>query len=178
MTRTAILHLGGHYGRVRTTAAVADVLEEHAPLVIISSEECPRLVSAALLRELADDVRVLWHYEAWDTVSQFTLLWPILEARGIRRLIVVTDHYHLARALRIAAQVLVGRGITVIGVPHLGGDLDRRERWLSSLRDQCRALVWAWTGWLWYDRQTWRTRMPAIQRWAEEAAHLHGELIR
>jgi uncharacterized SAM-binding protein YcdF (DUF218 family) len=178
VTRTAILHLGGNYGRVRTTAAVADVLEEHAPLVIISSEECPRLVSAALLRELADDVRVLWHYEAWDTVSQFTLLWPILEVRGIRRLIVVTDHHHLPRALRVAAQVLVGRGIHVIGVPHLGGWLEKREGWRASVRDQLRALVWAWTGWLWYAPDIRAARMPAIRRWAAEAAQLQGELIR
>lgn len=177
--QTAILHLGGDVSRVRTTAVVLQQLRAgaHDPLLIISSEEQPSLVHATLDHSL-HRLRPLWHYEAWDTVSQFTLVWSILEARGVRRLVVVTDHYHLRRALLIAAQVLAGRGIEVIGVPHLGGDLDKRERWGSVLRDQLRALVWAWTGWLWYEREIRAERAPGFARWADEAARLPGMLIR
>jgi uncharacterized SAM-binding protein YcdF (DUF218 family) len=177
MTRTAILHLGGDAARARTTAVVWQQLRDHDPLVILSTEELPGLVLSQIDPSLRA-VRVLWHYEAWDTVSQFTLVWPILEARGIRRLVVVTDHYHMRRALRIADQVFVGRGIEVIGVPHLGGDLDKQERLSSIWRDELRALVWAWTGWLWYARDIRAARLPAHARWAAEAARLPGTLIR
>lgn len=174
---TAILHLGGDPKRVRTTAVVLQQLREHDPLLIISSEEQPSLVHAMLDQRL-HPVRPLWHYEAWDTVSQFTLVRPILEARGVRRLVVVTDHYHLRRALRIAAIVLAPCGIEVIGVPHLGGDLDKQERLGSLWRDELRAWVWRWTGWLWYERDIRADRAPGFARWADEAARLPGVLVR
>lgn len=175
---TVILHLGGRRPRAWTTGAVARILEDHEPEVVVSSEEDPRWVYEELQRHGIPARRIRWHYEAWDTVSQFTLLCPWLVARGVYRLVVVTDYSHLRRALRIAAVVFRGRGIEVIGVPHLGGDLYHRERRGSLWRDELRAIVWWWTGWLWYARDIRRDRLPAILRWAAEAARLPGGMIR
>lgn len=173
MSRTIILHLGGDPARVHTTAWVAAQFPDAD--VVISAEVAPRRVRAVLEVNGMDPLRLRFDYDGWDTVSQFTTLGLKLRRWRAQRLVVVTDHFHLARAVRIARAAYAFRGIDVIGVPYLGGDLDRRESVRRVWLDVVRACVWRWTGWLWYERAIREERRPVLAAAWREA--LDAEVV-
>lgn len=165
--RVLVLHLGGDPGRSRTTAAVAAALQRagHRVAVLLSTPENAR-EALAELREAGVWGDPVVDFSGWDTVSQVTETWPLVRRLQVDRVVVVTDAFHLPRALRIARGAYLGRGIDVLGAPHLGGDLDRREPWRRVWLDAARALVWRCTGWLWYERAIRARRWPTIAAWA------------
>ena len=115
-------------------------------------EECiNKLKSAKIPKE-----RFIFDYQAWDTVTNFTMTYPRIRDMGIEELYVVSDLFHIPRVQAICESVYLGRGVVKHYIPH-GTDNHKEVIWY----DLCRALFWRFTGILLYDQKTKDERMPA-----------------
>lgn len=158
---TAILHLGGDIRRLERTA---DLAWRHPSAKVVISSELPRLEVIRQLQLLGVSLdRCCLDYQAWDTVTNFTKTFPILRTIGASRVLVVTDLFHMRRAMAIARAVYFLRGITPAACPYMGGNLSRTETTELVLVDALRAWCWRTTGWLFYDRDTYEQRIPAYR---------------
>lgn len=165
-----ILHAGGKVDRARTTAVQA-VRFPHAR-VVISAQLNPAEVMA-LLEGWMQRSRLLFDYRPWDTLTHFTALRQQLRQWDITELRVVTDRYHVRRAVLCARIVLLGTGIRVVGVPHEDQAEQRiDEPWGKWLWDGCRALFYRCTGIVLYDAAVRKARRLAQAVALEEALAL------
>ncbi len=97
---------------------------------------------ALAMRDLAvaaglDAGRVMVEVEARNTIDNARLSVPVVAVHGWRRLAVVTDAYHLPRALYVFRRL----GLPVAGLPVFPPGLPGREWWLACLRE-AGALPW------------------------------------
>ena len=97
---------------------------------------------ALAMRDLAlaaglDGGRLAVEVEARNTIDNARLSRPIVAARGWRRLAVVTDAYHLPRALYVFRR----SGLAVAGLPAFPHGFPGRDWWLACLRE-AGALPW------------------------------------
>lgn len=149
-----VMHVGGNPHRVYTTRRVA---ERFRPIgLIVSAETQPRFVRdvlglpavLSLLEPIAFD------YRPWDTVTHFTVIVDELVDAGVEVLHVVTDRFHLRRAVWVARIILFGTGIRVVGHAHDDPAYRKhRDPWLRLVKDVLRAIVKRATGHLIYDRR-------------------------
>jgi uncharacterized SAM-binding protein YcdF (DUF218 family) len=156
-----ILHLGGNLQRLEKTA---DLAWQHPTAKAIISSELPRaeVIRQLQLHGISLD-RCHLDYQAWDTVTNFTKTLPIMRTLNAQRVFVVTDLFHMRRAMTIARAVYFLRGIKPIACPYMGGDLSRIEPNELVVNNALRAWCWRLTGWLFYDRETYEQRMPAYR---------------
>lgn len=156
----AILHLGGNIARLEKTAELAWL---HPDAKVIISSELPRCEVIRHLQLLGVSLdRCCLDYKAWDTVTNFVKTLPILRIIRARRVLVVTDQFHMRRSMAIARAVYFLRGITPVACPYTGGSLSYVEDDQLVRTDTFRAWWWRITGWLLYYRHVYNERMPAL----------------
>lgn len=165
MTR-AILHLGGNVDRARTTAQVA--ADHLGAEVIIGSESNPTAVLGFLAARHIAPSRITFDYHAWDTVTNFTHILPLLRELRVRELYIVG--WVSPRPLWVARLVYLGRGIRCHYVPHLVEPY--RDPWLRIVKDVVRAAVWRVTGVLLAERRIKAERAASLASYYDEALAL------
>jgi len=153
--KKAILELGGNINRLDTALELAK--QQPDALIIISSEGDPAGCLAKLKAAGIPKDRFILDYKAWDTVTNFTTTLPIIRDQEIGELYVVTDLFHIPRSQVICESVYLGRGVVKHYVAH-GTDDHKEPIWY----DLFRALLWRFTGYLWYDEAVKDSRMPQI----------------
>ena len=127
--------------RVRHAVALALAGRVHHLLMTGGPVRHP-LPEAWAMRELAVAAglapeRVVVEDRARNTIDNARLSAVIVAERGWRRLAVVTDAYHLPRALYVFRRF----GVTAAGLPAFPAGLPASEWWLSCLRE-AGALPW------------------------------------
>ncbi len=138
----AILVLGGSEQR---EWFAADVARQDPNLPIWISSGSPRsyvykiFAKAGIGRD-----RLQLDYKAVDTVTNFTTLVDEFQARGIKKLYLITSDYHMRRAQIIGQIVLGSRGIEF--VPIAVPSERSPESIDKAVRDGARAMLWVITG--------------------------------
>jgi len=95
-------------------------------------------VMAMLAREAGYAGALLQEARASSTKENLALSWPLLQAAGVRRVIVVSDAFHLWRVRRLAAASGFDRAFEVQYAASVGAGADARKplaRWLRALRE-------------------------------------------
>jgi uncharacterized SAM-binding protein YcdF (DUF218 family) len=166
-----ILHLGGRAERIQTTAHIARhwCPEAH---IIFGTEADPANIVATMTAYGIPRDRYTLDYRAWDTLTNFTEVWDLLEKVGTTELYVVTDQYHIRRSMFIAQAVTAFTGITVIPCVEHTEDPGEEEAFLRALRDGFKALFWRVTGITLGSRKLKALRMKQIKAWADQAKTL------
>lgn len=117
--RDVILHLGGNSRRIERTATEAKW--NPGALVLISSEgDKPQILDYLGTRGIHAD-RILIDDTAYDTVGNITDTFSIVKREGAKRVFIVTDDWHMRRAMAIAMVAYAFRGITPIACPYHSG---------------------------------------------------------
>lgn len=147
-----ILQLGGNINRMDTGLQLLQDIPD--AIMIISSElpadEClSRLKEARISKE-----RFIFDYQAWDTVTNFTMTYSKICEMDAEELYIVSDLFHIPRVQAICESVYLGRNILKYYVSH-GTDDHKEVIWY----DLCRALLWKFTGYLLYDQKTKNERI-------------------
>jgi hypothetical protein len=155
-----ILELGGNVNRMQTVKQLAT--ENKTAKIIVSSESPPTAVVDILSSAGIGYERFLLDFNAWDTVTNFTETVKLIKLYQPRRLFIVTDYFHMRRAMAIAKPVYALSGIKLVPVPFMGGDIHYKEPLKLILEDAGRAWVWRLTGKLIYDQTVKDQRMPGI----------------
>ena len=92
-------------------------------------------------------------FSAWDTVTNLALTKDLIVRQiGATNLHVVTETFHLPRAMIIARGVYLFEEMNVIAEEYTGGDQTRVEGWYNTQFDRIRALTFRFSGILFYDR--------------------------
>lgn len=133
-----ILLLGGNAERAAGAMRQAGLWPD-ADIVVGSEREVERAWAELRIAGTVPASRVRFDFKAWDTLTHFTTL-----DRDATDLAVVTDRWHMRRALWLARIVLFGSGIRLHAVPVVT-TIVKRERWWALLGDVARALVWRLT---------------------------------
>jgi uncharacterized SAM-binding protein YcdF (DUF218 family) len=157
-----ILELGGN--SLRMTKAIDLALQYPDSKIVISSEGDPVGVHAMLeAAELPSD-RYIYDFHAWDTVTNFTETIELVQSFNPAAVFVVTDKFHMRRAMAIAHAVYFWTGITVIPAPYLGSEPHDPESNKLVRQDRFRAWLWRLTGYLKYYPDVKEARMPGLNR--------------
>ena len=154
-----ILHLGGRFDRVYHTLELAKA--NPAALVIISSE-----IDPVSIRRMCLDAglkNIYFDYRCWDTVSEFTRFAGLFHRMRVKRLHVVTDQFHIERAMVIGRTVFKGGSMRVLDARSHTEDKGRVEPKSQVRKDWFRSAVWYYTGVLIYNPLIKWKRMPGIR---------------
>ncbi|WP_346016570.1 YdcF family protein [Chroococcidiopsis sp. CCMEE 29] len=138
----AILVLGGSTQREKFAAEFA---RQYPDLPIWISGGSPKEYAQKLFAKAGiDSSRLHLDYRAVDTVTNFTTLVDQFQARGIKKIYLITSDYHMRRARIIGEIVLGSRGIEFqpISVPSESSP----EPIKKAIRDGARAVFWVATG--------------------------------
>jgi uncharacterized SAM-binding protein YcdF (DUF218 family) len=146
-----ILHLGGNIGRAHTAAKLAQAFP--SAKVVVSSELGDAQAIYNNYGITAD--RVTIDMEAWDTVTNFTHTYKLLQKMGCTRLFVVTDQFHTYRSMLIALCVW-GARVPIYICPHDCSTSTSDER--IAAWNFIRALLWRLTGILLYEKSVKEAR--------------------
>lgn len=146
-----ILHLGGNTERAHTAAKLAQVFPDAK---VVVSSELGDFSSIYNFYGISSD-RIIVNMEAWDTVTNFTHTYKLLQELGCKRLFVVTDQFHTYRSLLIALSVWGGK-IPIYICPHQNNILESDEK--KAIWDFIRALLWRTTGILIYWKKIYKDR--------------------
>ncbi|MBE9005492.1 YdcF family protein [Fortiea sp. LEGE XX443] len=141
----AVLVLGGSTKSLEREKFTAQFARKYPNLPIwITGGSPPRHTRKVFVKAGVDPKRLHLDYEAVDTVTNFTSLVDDLQARGIKRVYLITSDFHMRRACVIGEIVLGSRGIDfkAVSVP----SEKPPEPIEKSIRDGARALVWVATG--------------------------------
>lgn len=141
----AILVLGGSTERLEREKFTANFAREHPNIPIWISGGSPKTPTRRVFAKQGVDLKRLhFDYDAVDTVTNFTTLVDELEARGIKKVYLVTSDFHMRRASVIGEIILGSRGIDFkpVSVPS-GTSPEPIEK---SFRDGVRSVLWLATG--------------------------------
>ena len=141
-TPQAILVLGGSTQREKFAAQFA---QQNPDIPIWISGGTPKSYAQKLFVKAGiESSRLHLDYKAVDTVTNFTTLVDEFQARGIKKLYLITSDYHMRRAQVIGQIVLGSRGInfTPVAVPSERSP----EPVNKAVRDGARAMLWVVTG--------------------------------
>lgn len=156
-----IIHLGGDTTRVYETIQAAN--DNPSALIIVSSEDNPVWVDQQLQAAGISRDRYVFDFNAWDTVTNFTKTKRWVMQQRPRKLLVVTNEFHMPRAETIAHCVFWKEGVKVVACP-MADRAPRSESWQLVLGDVARALLWRLTGILIADEKVKADRMPGINQ--------------
>lgn len=167
MATHTVLCLGGNIDRLPHACRVAQTFP--GSVLIISSEDDPErclqiALSAGLPRE-----RIHLDYTAWDTCSNFWCTSHRIKRLGTTDLHVVTDGFHMRRAIGIARIVYAFTGIRCHPEP---SSIGNPEPWRLTREDWLRALVWRLTGYQHKWKDVYEQRMPYYEQLARIATRL------
>ena len=153
-----ILELGGNPGRLPT--AISLLQANPGSHLVISSESPASTVLATLSDAGVTPDQYTYDETAWDTVTNFTNTVPLVKSLGTTELFVVTDGFHMLRAMLIAEFVYFKSGIKVI--PHPSSPKDHSESWGLVLQDTARAALYRFTNQTLYDQSVYNARVAGI----------------
>ena len=154
-----VLWLGGNSARGEMAASVA--ISRPGSVVVVSTEGDPRGCLQKLLDRGIAKERVILDYKAWDTVTNFSLTWPLIEKLGAKTVYVVTDGFHMRRSMGIAKIVYAGRGVKALAMP--SSPSGAKEPWRLTIEDWLRAALWRLTGIQHKWQHVYDARWPQIQ---------------
>jgi uncharacterized SAM-binding protein YcdF (DUF218 family) len=150
-----ILELGGNPGRLPT--AISLLQANPGSHLVISSESPASVVLDQLNAAGVTPDQYTYDETAWDTVTNFTNTVPLVKKLGTTELYVVTDGFHMLRAMLIAEFVYFKSGIKVI--PHPSSPKDHSESWGLVLQDTARAALYRFTNQTIYDQTVYNDRI-------------------
>lgn len=132
----AVLVMAGDPGYERTTTAARLVAEGRAELLIATGGEPGPGDSASSLRNWARgkgvrDEQIRIEQVSSGTRSSMLAVRPILEAEGVRTVVLVTSPYHQRRA-HAAASRAFGPGIQVLSHPARPSSWSPRRWWANA----------------------------------------------
>ena len=153
-----ILDLGGNPGRLDT--AISLLQSNPGSHLVISSESPASVVLDKLTTAGVTPDQYTYDETAWDTVTNFTNTVPLVKSLGTTELFVVTDGFHMLRAMLIAEFVYFKSGIKVI--PHPSSPKDHSESWGLVLQDTARAALYRFTNQTLYDQTVYNARVAGI----------------
>ena len=156
-----ILELGGNTARLNTVVQLAQQYPDAK--IIISSEGSPDFVVGFFDASNITRDRFLLDFNAWDTVTNFTTTKRLIRGYNPSKLFVVTDNFHMRRAMAIAGAVYWLSGIRLVPVPYMGSEPHDPEPDSLVRYDKWRAWLWRLTGILKYDPAVKDQRMPGIE---------------
>ena len=167
-----ILELGGNPA-VRAPFAVNLLAETPDAHLIFSTDENPALC-VQLLKDkgLFGSGRYTFDYRAWDTVSNFTATKELVMGYKPSELYVVTDGYHMPRAMAIATAVYSLSGVTITPKPASSGGNPEPQNLIEA--DKARAWGWRSTGQLLMDTSVYNPRMKQYQEYYYQMRKLTG----
>ena len=163
-----IIELGGNPAG-RTPKAIELATQMPDAFLLFSTVEDPSLCINSCKNAGIDKSRFYLDYLAWDTVTNFTCTYDRIRNLGAKELYIVTDGYHMERAMAVAKTVYLGNGIKLIPSPSSGGGKEPASR---ILVDDIRAWVWKLTGQIVADNQVYVDRMPSYQAYYCQAQQL------
>ena len=155
-----ILELGGNPARLYRVIELARQYPDAK--VIISSEGSPDHVVGLLRGAGIPDDRFILDFKAWDTVTNFTHTLQLAKSYAPGTIYVVTDQFHMKRAMAIAKAVYFLRGIKLVAEPYMGSEPHPPESEELVRYDRRRSWLWRLTGYLKYDKAVKDQRMPAL----------------
>jgi uncharacterized SAM-binding protein YcdF (DUF218 family) len=153
-----IIHLGGNIQRLQKTIQVAHQYPESK--VIVSSESDPRTCLQILLDNQISRDRIIFDYNAWDTVTNFTTTYKLIKSLHTTHLHIVTDGFHMMRSLGIGQIVYFRKNVTCIPKASSVGN---PENWKLILSDWGRTILWRFTGYLYFDKDVYNARIKSLE---------------
>jgi uncharacterized SAM-binding protein YcdF (DUF218 family) len=158
MTLT-IMELGGNPNRLQKVIELAAQYPD-APIVISSEAPAQQVIA---IMDGAGISRSRWtlDYTAWDTVTNFTCTLPLLRKLNTDKVLVVTDGFHMKRAMRIATAVYFNNGIEPVAEP--SSPVDHKEDPKLVRFDTARAWLWRATGQLLASQNVYDDRIGYLQ---------------
>lgn len=156
-----ILELGGNPSRMYRVIELAQ--QYPSAQIVISSEGSPDFVVGLLRGAGIADARFILDFKAWDTVTNFTHTLRLVQSYSPRTLYIVTDQFHMKRAMAIAKAVYFLRRIKIVPEPYMGSEPHPPESEELIRYDQMRSWIWRLTGYLQYDKAVKDQRMPGIE---------------
>jgi len=144
-----ILELGGNPARLDT--AISLLQQNPGAHLVISSESPADVVLSKLNAAGVSSDQFTYDETAWDTVTNFTNTVPLVKRLGTTELYVVTDGFHMFRAMCIANFVYFKTGITVSAHPSSPADHQESKRLVAL--DTARAALYRFTGQTLYTQQ-------------------------
>lgn len=149
-----IFCLGGNPQRLDTAIPLAESIPDS---FLLSSSELPvDTVVNKLQQSTIPPKQYLIDYTAWDTVTNFTNTQRLVKSLSPTEIIVVTDGYHMLRALTVASIVYWGSGIKI--TPH-ESSRGRHEGWGLILLDAARAALYRLTSNTLFDQEIYNDRI-------------------
>ncbi len=153
-----ILELGGNPGRLDT--AIPLLQANPGSHLIISSESPASVVLDKLNAAGIDPANYTIDESAWDTVTNFTNTMPLVKKLGATELLVVTDGFHMLRAMCIATLIYFKSGITLSA--HPSSPVDHNESKRLVIFDTFRAAVSRFLGNTIYTQQVYDDRVAVF----------------
>ena len=161
MTLT-IIHLGGNVQRLNK--AIETYHQNPGAFIIISSEDGTQQCVDKLNAAGIPRTDYIFDFNAWDTVTNFTATFDYIRKRGTKTLFVVTDKFHMPRAMAIAKIVYLFTGIKLVPRESLEGDLSRTESKAKVQEAVIRTTLWKFFGYLpGSNGPTYRARIDGIR---------------
>ena len=150
-----VLCLGGNPARVPYAAGlVAAIPGSH--LIVSSDSPYTADLEGIATAGLTPDQYTL-DMTAWDTVTNFTNTVPLVKKLGTTDLYVVTDGFHMLRAMSIATLVYFKTGIAVSA--HRSSPADHQESKRLVALDTARAALYRITNQTLYDQTVYNDRV-------------------
>lgn len=164
-----IIELGGNPAG-RTPKAIELATQMPDAFLLFSTVEDPSLCINSCKQAGINPDRYYLDYLAWDTVTNFTCTYDRIRNLGAKELYIVTDGYHMERAMVIAKTVYLGNGVKLIPSPSSAPD--HKEPASRILLDDIRSWIWKLTGQIVADNQVYIERMPIYQGYYCQAQQL------
>ena len=155
-----IIELGGNPARLYTVVELAKQYPEAK--ILISSEGSPDYVVNFLDQSSISRDRFVLDFYAWDTVTNFTETFCKIYGGNAKRLFIVTDNFHMKRAMAIAQAVYWLRGVELVPSPYMGSEPHDPESPDLIRNDRIRAWIWRIFGILKYYPKVKNERMPQL----------------
>ena len=103
-------------------------------------------------------------------MTNFALTFDLIKNQiGAKRLLVVTDKFHMERSMMIATKIYFMTGVELESHPYTGGNLARKESIGHKLRDALRGITWRFTGVVFYHRPVYDKRIAWLKADVETA---------
>jgi len=153
-----ILCLGGNPARLDTAITLLQSTPDST--LIVSSESPVETVLGKLNDAGIDPLRYIIDETAWDTVTNFTNTVPLVKKLGTTELLVVTDGFHMLRAMCVGAFVYFKSGVKLH--PHPSSPHDHSESWSLVLLDTARAALYRFTNQTLYDQTIYNNRVSGL----------------